>query len=150
MTQSIGPRSGNKDGRKFRVKYYCTIAATEANNLAIGLNKKGSHVFGSFLCLNLNDIVFGELALHTSPAGLLWAASSSKLLRVPLEGGMGDIILRLPNRMPDPCPLSSQCSRLGLELGPLDPETNVLALYDSIPSYPNIFQLNQSNIPIPI
>ena len=40
LTQSIGPRSGNKNElrwHKLRVKYYCAIAATESNNLALGL-----------------------------------------------------------------------------------------------------------------
>jgi len=65
---------------------------------SIGLNHgpPPNSVFGSSLCLSPSGIPLGELVLHTSPSGLLWAASSSEPLRVPLEGGTGDVILRLP------------------------------------------------------
>ena len=117
LTQSIGPRSENSKQRCAQVSRAILLCNSRNRNEQFGhrAQKKESHILGSFLYLNANDIVFGKLVFRTSPAGLLWAASSSKRLRVPLEGGTGDIILRLPNRMRDPCLLSSQCSRLGLE-----------------------------------
>ena len=51
-----------------------------------------------------SDVLLGELVTHTSPPGFLWAVSYSEPLRVSLEGRTGDIILRLPKRMPDPFP----------------------------------------------
>ena len=64
---------------------------------AYGVNHgpPSNSIFGSSLCLYPSDVL-SKLVLHTMPPRLLWAASSSGPLRIPLEDGTGDIILRLP------------------------------------------------------
>ena len=60
-----------------------------------------------FASIQVIFFFIGELVLHPLPPGLLWGASSSEPLRVPLKDGMGDAIVRLPKHMLDPFPLSS-------------------------------------------
>ena len=70
-------------------------------------------LFLSSLPLYVSDILFGKLVLHTSPQGLLWVASCEPL-RVPLQARTGDIILRLPEHIPDPFPLCVMLSSIRL------------------------------------